>query len=119
RQTLPHARAGGGAWAGRSARALRQPPRQPRQRLGVARLGVAARLQHQERAERAERHALGALPDRLESTTQHVSAAVVEQQQILALAVVRSADQRQFALSGGDALERDAYRVDARRPLAA
>ena len=43
---------------------------------------------------------------------------VVEQQQILALAVVRAADQRDVALSGGDARERDAHGVDAGRLLA-
>ena len=79
---------------------------------------MPARLQNEECPERAEHHALLTLPDRLEASAQHVSARVIEQQQVLPLAVMRSADQRQLALSGGYASERDAYRVDACRLLA-
>ena len=53
-----------------------------------------------------------------EASAQHVPAGVVEEEQILAFAVVRAADQRELALAGADARERDAHRIDARRLLA-
>ena len=79
---------------------------------------MLAGLQHEECAERAEHHASLALPHRLEGAAQHVSAGIVEEEQILALAVVRAAHQRELALPGHDAGERDAYGVDASRLFA-
>src|SRR6266508_5713458 len=111
RQALPHPAEHGRGGAGGATRSLRQHGREPRQRLRAARLGVAARLQNEECAERAEHHAGGAraLPDRPECAAQHVSAGVVEQQQIMALAVVRAAHQREVALARVDSRERNAY----------
>ncbi len=54
-----------------------------------------------------------ARPDRSEFVLEVEIAELVEHQQILALAVLRAADQRDVALAGGDARERDPCRVDA------
>ena len=56
----------GGDAARRAFGAVGDDRREPRQRLGAALLGVLARLDHQEGAERAEREAaiVAALPDR-------------------------------------------------------
>ncbi len=118
RETLPHPRERGGHCTGWAARALRHHGRESRQRLCAARLRVPALFQDQECAERAEHHAAGAIPDRPVVAAQHVSAGVVEQQQVLTLAVVRAAHQRDVALPGGNARERDAHRIDPRRFLA-
>src|SRR5438876_204286 len=98
-EALPHAPQCSRDCAGRARRPLRQHPQQPPERLRVARLRMPARLQNEECPERAEHHALLTLPDRLEASAQHVSARVIEQQQVLPLAVMRSADQRQLALA--------------------
>src|SRR5438309_1530897 len=83
---LPHAPQCSRDCAGRARRSLRQHPQQPPERLRVARLRMPARLQNEECPERAEHHALLTLPDRLEASAQHVSARVIEQQQVLPLA---------------------------------
>src|SRR4029453_1610003 len=59
---LPNPPKRGRHCAGWSSRALRQDPGESRQGLGVARLGMAARLQNEECAERAEHHACLPLP---------------------------------------------------------
>jgi hypothetical protein len=54
-----------------------------------------------------------AIPDRREFALQHAPAELEGEQHIPARAVVGAADQRQLALSGGDARLRDAHRIDA------
>ncbi len=77
-------------------------------------------LDHQERAERAQRDApaRAALPHRREFVLQVEPAERVKQQKVLPLAVVRAADQRNLALSGNDARERNPHRIRPRRLLA-
>ena len=66
------------------------------------------------RASRARSRRLAlALPDRRERVLQSVAAELVEHQQVRALAVVGAADQRDVALAGLDARQRDAHRIDA------
>ena len=55
-----------------------------------------------------------ARPYRFEFVLEVVIAELVENQQVLALAVMRTSDQRDVALAGGDACERDPRRI--RRP---
>jgi len=59
-----------------------------------------------------------ACPDRNEFVPEVEIAVFVENQQILALAVLRTADQRDVALTSGDARQRNPRRVDARSFLA-
>ena len=72
-------------------------------------------LDHQKGAGRAEREAGMSLarPDRRELVLEVEVAELVEHQQVLALAVMRTADQRDVALAGGDPRQRDPRRVDA------
>ena len=89
--------------------------RQARERLGAARLRMSALFDHQEGAERAEREAaLGrALPHRREPVLEIEPSELIEHQQVFALAVMRTADQHDVALPGGDTRERDPHRIDA------
>ena len=86
-------------------------------RLAPRASACARDFDHQERAERAEREArIGlALPDRRELVLQGEAAELVEHQQVRPLGIVAAADQRDVALAGLDARQRDAHRVDAGR----
>ena len=57
---------------------------------------------------------LPACPDRCELALEVEVAELVEHQQVLALAIVRTADQRDVALAGCDARKRDPGGVRAR-----
>src|SRR5262245_59696203 len=88
---------------------------QPRIRLGPARRGMLARLQHQEHAGRTEREAamrLAAGPERGEFALEVEVAEFVEEQQILALAIMGGADEGNVALAALDAGQRNPRRVD-------
>ena len=78
---------------------------------------MLAGFQHQETAGGAERKAAVAfaLPDRRILLLQIEVAEFIEDQQIGALAIMGGADQRDLALPGLDAGQRDPRRVDARR----
>ena len=66
------------------------------------------------RASRGRSRLAGAaLPDRRKLLFQRGAAEFVEHQQVGPLAVIRAADQRDLALPGGDARERDAHGIDA------
>jgi hypothetical protein len=84
--------------------------------LGAARLRMLAGLDHQKRAERAERKAGArlAVPHRYELVLQAEAAELVKHQQVGALGVVTAADQRDVALARCDPRMRDPDRVDAR-----
>ncbi len=81
---------------------------------------MLAAFEHQERAHGAERDAAvrAAIPDRREFVLEHDAAELEGEQHVPARAVIGAADQRQFALTGGDARLRDAHGVDAGRFLA-
>src|SRR5713101_9537632 len=76
-------------------------------------------LDDEKRAGRPKRETgvLLACPDRNEFVPEVEIAVFVENQQILALAVLRTADQRDVALTSGDARQRNPRRVDARSLL--
>src|SRR6202035_564965 len=78
------------------------------------------RLDHEESPGRAEREAGMPLarPNRRELILEVEVAELVEHQQVLALAILRTADQRDIALPRGDAGKRDTRGVDARDFLA-
>src|SRR6185437_16748359 len=84
------------------------------------RLRVRLALDHQEGAERADREAAvrPAFPYGAEIAFEAVAAELVEHDDVGALAVVGAADQRDLALAGRDARERDLQRVDAGELLA-
>ena len=84
------------------------------QQAPIAYLAALLEAEHQERAERAKHHAARrtAFPHASVASTQQVPAGFVQQQQILALAAVRAADESKLALPRGDARQRNANRVD-------
>lgn len=89
--------------------------RQLRVRLCTARFRMCPRLQHQERAGRTKREAgmILARPHGGELVLQVEVAEFVEDEQVLALAIVRAADQRDVALARGDARQRDTGGIGA------
>src|SRR4029077_1844221 len=88
---------------------------QARKRLWAARGRMRLGLEGEGGAGRADRKTLVALslPHRREPVAKIVVAELIEQQQILALAILRAANQRDVALAGGDTRQRDTRRVEA------
>src|SRR6202047_2649975 len=80
---------------------------QAREGLGAARLRMCPGLDHKKRAARSKRKAtlLAARPNRNELVFEIEIAELVENQQILALAILRATDQGDVALAGSDARE--------------
>src|SRR5712664_4122299 len=81
----------------------------------AARLCMSLGLDDKKRAGRPKRETgvFLARPNRSKFVPEVEIAEFIENQQILALTVLRTADQRDIALSGGDTCERDSRRVDA------
>ena len=107
-------RLGDGA-AGGATRPVGIHTRKLRVRFCATCLGVLARFDHQEHATGAQRKSApgAARPHRCVAVLQIEVAELVEHQHVLALTVVGGADQRDVALAGGDARQRNADSVDA------
>src|SRR5262249_23763788 len=86
----------------------------------AARCSVLARFEHQERAERAKRHAAAprrALPDRREAVLQELFSEREDDQKIAPLAVLRAADEDDVALPRFDARKAGPHPATASRFL--
>ena len=116
-ELVPHRFERCGNRAGLTAGAVGHDCREAGNRRRAARRRVFAAFKNEKRAKRSKGEAAvlrAAVPHRAIFVFQRVSAARIEHQQILALAIVSATDERDVALTSLNASGRDTHGIDAR-----